>query len=168
MWVGGDVMSMQLNGSAMIALMAMAMVLAATAGCVEENGDGEVGKVTILLASPFVDARDTVSGEVYDATMDVNKITPSDTEVGWTQVTISIKDAFGSLLLADTPVSKDTGMYSDSVEVWYLDEAGGRAVADAGDAIMVTGMDQSYQGGLVEVFYRGMKAADSKLPTTFP
>ena len=163
--VGVDVMSRQLNGSAMVALMAMVMVLAVTTGCIDENGNGGTGKVTLVLAMPFVDARDTVSGEVYDATMDISKVMPSDADVGWTQVTVVAHAALGSVLLTETPLSKDTGMYSDSVEAWYVDEAGGRNKADAGDAIMVTGMDQPYQGGFVQVLSRGELVASSSCDT---
>ena len=149
--------------------MATMMVLAATAGCTEEgNGNGDSEPVTFILAAPFVDARDSVSGEVYDATMDVNKVWPSDAEAGWTQVSVVIKDAFGSLLLSDTPVSKDSGMYSDTVEVWYVDEAGDGKLVDAGDAIKITGMDESYQGARVQVLHRGDVAASLALPTDFP
>ena len=59
-------------------------------------------------------------------------------------------------------------MYGNAVEVWYVDESGGRNTADVGDAVKVTSMDQSYQGASVLLYHREERVADATLPIVFP
>lgn len=148
-----------------VALVATLMVL--TTGCIsEEDGDWN-GPATFSLEQPFMESRSTNAGNVWDATMDITKVLPADEDVDWVHVTVVIKDAFGSVLLPDTPVSKDGGFYGSAVEVWFVDDVGNANAADAGDAIKVTTMDQSYQGGLVIVNFMGSRAAAANLPLAF-
>jgi hypothetical protein len=148
-----------------MALAIVALVLPLS-GCLEDEG-GYEGPFTILLAQPFMEARSEVGGNVWDATLDLNKITPPTEELRWTSLNILIKDPAGSVLLQETPLSKDSGLYGSAVEVWYVDEAGGRQTADTGDAFKITSMDQTYQGGVVQVMYRGKQAASVSLPIVF-
>lgn len=154
----------------LVAIMSIAILLQALAvGCIsEDEGDGNgSGSVTISLKQPFMESRSTGSENVWDATMDITRILPSGEEVRWVHVTVVIKDAYGSVLLPDTPVSKDSGFYGSAVEVWYVDDVGGANTADVGDAIKVTTMDQSFQGGVVIVDFRGSRAASANLPLAF-
>lgn len=150
------------------AIMSIAVLLPClAAGCISDDGGNGTGPVTIFLEQPFMESRSTNAGNVWDATMDITKVLPADEEVDWVHVTVLIKDAFGSVLLPDTPVSKDGGLYGSAVEVWFVDDVGDANAADVGDAIKVTTMDQSYQGGLVIVNFMGSRAAAANLPLTF-
>jgi hypothetical protein len=71
------------------------------------------------------------------------------------------------VLLPDTPVSKDGGLYGAAVEVWYDDDTGDAGTIDAGDGLKVTGMDRTYQGGLVIIYHRGSLATSVELPIIF-
>jgi hypothetical protein len=104
---------------------------------------------------------------VWDATMDITRVTPSDAQARWTSLTVVIKAVDGSVLLLETPLSKDSGTYGSAVEAWYVDDAGGRGTADVGDAVKVTSMDQSYQGATVQLIHRGTLAGSVLLPIAF-
>ena len=156
----------------LVAIMFIAILLPTLGtGCLDgDEGDGNgngSGSVTISLKQPFMESRSTGSENVWDATMDITKIFPREEEVGWVHVTVIIKDASGSVLLQDTPVSADSGFYGSAVEVWYVDDVGDANAADVGDAIKVTTMDQSFQGGTVLVYFRGSRAASANLPLAF-
>jgi hypothetical protein len=153
-----------------ITLIAIVALLLPLSGCVSDDGNGgDEGKITMILATPSTAPRDTGSETVWDSELAVNKITPKDSTVKWSSVSIVIKRYDGSVLLLDTPVSEDSGLYGSAVEVWYMDSTGERTQADAGDKLLITGMDDGeYEGATVQVLYKGTLIAQSVLPTDFP
>jgi len=150
-------------------ILTVLAVMVVSSGCTESPDGEEDEKVTVTLAMPQLAPRNTGTAQVHDATMDVNKITPRDAKAAWTGFEVLIKDPMGSVLLAATPLQEDTGVYGDSVEVWYKDTTGKRAVMDAGDSIIISGMDAAtYEGARVTVNYKDLIAANTILPTDFP
>jgi hypothetical protein len=138
-------------------------------GCTDD-GDGNGGNgptVVINLSFPSVESGDPGTGLVYNATMEINKITPKDAVTKWTSLTVVIKDSMGSVLVQETPLSKDNGIYGSTVELWYVEEVGDETTADAGDKIMVTGMADTYEGAMLEILDRGERASSITFPTDF-
>jgi hypothetical protein len=149
-------------------VFALIVLVLPLSGCIDGGNGVEEEKLTINLSMPFVEPRDPGSGTVWDATLDIYKVTPRGTEPKWTSLTMIIKGASGSVLLQATPLSKDSGLYGSAVEVWYVDEVGDASTADEGDAFKVTSMDETYEGAHIEVLHRGDRVADIVLPTDFP
>lgn len=136
-----------------------------TAGCI--SGGDENGPTTLTLSVPDMDKRPTNAGDVWDVTFDILKVTTDEADVRWVHMTVMIKDSSGSVLLQETPLSKDSGFYGSAVEAWYVDRGGDANAADEGDAIKITGMSRMYQAGQVTVRYRGATAATATLPLIF-
>lgn len=151
-------------------VIAVIVVLVSFSGCLDDPDDGnEEEKITINLGVPSVSPRHTGTEMLHDAEWDVNKVTPKDTKAKWSDFSAVIKAANGSVLLPSTPLTEDTGTYGSNVEVWFSDSTGGRDTMDAGDAIVVTGMDAtSYEGATIQVIHKGNLAGSSVLPTDFP
>ena len=136
------------------------------AGCISDGGD-ETGPTTLSLSVPDMDKRSTDGDDVWDVTLDILKITTDEADVKWVHMTIMVKDNTGSVLLQETPLSKDSGFYGSAVEAWYVERGGDANAADEGDAIKITSMSRMYQAGLVTVMYRGSTAATVTLPLIF-
>lgn len=152
----------------LVFIFAVVTVLLPISGCVDTEDKDEVD-VTVLTASPSLVPRNTGTGEVHDATLVVNKVTPRDVTVKWSDISVVIKAADGSVLLPMTSVKEDTSTYGAAVEVWYSDTTGKRDRLDAGDEILITGMEASvYEGGWVYVFHEDNRVSDTTLPTDFP
>ena len=150
-------------------ILSLMAVLVVSSGCTEDPDNNEDEKVTVNLGMPELAPRNTGTAQVHDATLTVNIITPRDTKAAWTDFEVLIKDSMGSLLLAATPLQEDTGAYGDTVEVWYKDTTGKRNVMDAGDSIIISGMDAAtYEGAHVTVNYKDFIAATTIMPTDFP
>jgi hypothetical protein len=135
------------------------------AGCI--SGGDENGPTTLSLSVPDMDKRPTNAGDVWDVTFDILKVTTDEADVRWVHMTVMIKDSSGSVLLQETPLSKDSGFYGSAVEAWYVERGGDANAADEGDAIKITGMSRMYQVGQVTVRYRGATAATATLPLIF-
>jgi hypothetical protein len=148
----------------------MVTIVVITAGCTTPSDmQEEEEKLTLTLSNPSVEPRDTGTTTVYDCSMFIQKITPRDMTVKWSELSIVIKSHDGSVLISKTTPSEDTGSYSETVEVWYSDEAGDRENADTGDELVISGMSkQDYQGAQVEVVRKGDRVASVILPTNFP
>ena len=168
-----------------ILMVAITVVLAAVlwlmvSGMIQ---DPEEEKLTLQLSSPTmtrVDERPVGGNTCWDAVININKLTPKDEKVQWSEVKISIKKADGSILNAASPVTTDipanyaaaNGATGD-VLFWYIDiQADGKV--GAGDSIKITTMDDGtlagndYQGGTVQILKAGKIIADTTLPTDFP
>jgi hypothetical protein len=85
--------------------------------------------------------------------MNINKITPKDEKVSWTEVKIIIKGADGSIKVTADVLTADPGaggyVSPGAIEYWYV-EATADTKMSAGDGIKVTGMDASYEGATIE------------------
>jgi hypothetical protein len=130
-------------------------------------------RVTLNLASPSVQSREISNVTHWDAVININKMTPNDANVMWISLVVVIKSADGSVLLTQTVPLPDGGSYDDAsngwvdVEIWYVDTDSDMFV-DAGDAMKITGMDDTYEGALVDLTYLGNRAGSVTLPTDFP
>ncbi len=136
------------------------------AGCITE-GDDETGPTTLSLSVPDMDRRPTDGDDVWDVTFDILKITTNEEEVRWIHMTVMVKDNSGSVLLQETPLSRDSGFYGSAVEAWFVERGGDANAADEGDGIKITSMSRTYQIGQVTVLYRGSTAATVTLPLIF-
>ncbi len=168
-----------------ILMVAITVVLAAVlwlmvSGMIQ---DPEDEKLTLQLSSPAVTQYERPADSedfTWDAVLNINKLTPKDEKVKWSEVRIAIKDSDGSILKASSTLSADTpASYlpptgsNDDVLFWYIDiEDDGKV--GAGDSIKITTMDDGgllgndYQGALVQILKAGKIIADTKLPTDFP
>jgi len=129
----------------------------------------EDAKLTVNLGNPTTPEKHTRTTACWDISMNINRITPNDQKVLWTELKILIKGSTGSLLLISTTPTADTGVYADPavIQVWYI-ETGANTRMDAGDAIKITGMTTAYEGATVELTKAGNLIASATLPTNFP
>ena len=164
-----------------ILMVAITVVLAAVlwlmvSGMIQ---DPEDEKLTIQLSSPSVSQYDR-NGACWDAVLNINKLTPKDEKVKWTEVRIAIKGSGGSILnqatapLADgsvVPYPDISAPYDPAVDVdfWFVDITAGDVKVGAGDSIKITGMnDALYEGATIQILKAGKIIGDSTLPTDFP
>ena len=146
----------------------MTVIWLATSGPAD---DIAVEMTTVNLANPQVETR-TVGEEVYyDATMNINKITPRGENVAWEDVRVIVISSDGSVLLTATqPSWHDPAEYDDGsdgsvdVQVWYVCSDAGPNMRE-GDALKLTGMTLDYEGALIEVTLWGERIASVVLPT---
>ena len=148
----------------LVAVLLVAFLLPMS-GCTGPGGSDEE-KITLSLASPSVSKRDTE--ELWDADIAINKITPKDSTLKWSNIKVVIKDSFGSVLLPLTSVSQNTGTYGSTIEVWYIPLEAGASGVSPGEVIKLTGMDDGYEGAYVTIFNKDTQVGDSMLPTNFP
>jgi len=163
-----------------ILMVAITVVLAAVLWLMVSgmltSGDDE--KITVNLASPSVQSFDRDPGApvftVWDATMNVNKITPKDEKVSWSEVKMIVKSSAGSVLQPSIGLTQDTLTYDDidgavvDLEFWYVETTTGDTKMSAGDGIKITGMPQAWEGAIVELLKGGERIASATLPTNFP
>jgi hypothetical protein len=131
------------------------------------------GMITVNFQSPSVTQR-TIGEEVhYDATLNVNKITPKDERVRYTELRVIMKSASGSVLMTATqPRPHDPTRYDDGslglvgVQVWYVSVSGGTDLS-AGDALVFSGMTTDYEGATIELTRAGERIGSITLPTDF-
>lgn len=159
-----------------ILMVAITVVLAAVlwlmvSGMIQEPDDE---KLTLQLSSPSVtriNERPVGTAIVcWDGVLNINKMTPKDEKVQWSEVRISIKDSTGSILMVATTVGDDSAATYDPtpvVEFWFVDIQGDAKVG-AGDSIKITGMIATYEGADVQITKAGKIIADTTLPTDFP
>jgi flagellin-like protein len=155
-----------------ILMVAITVVLAAVlwlmvSGMIQGPEDE---KLTAQLSSPEVTQYDR-SGACWDAVLNINKLTPKDEKVQWTEIRVVVKADDGSVLNAATAPLADVGSaaYADpaSTEFWFV-EIGGDVKVGAGDAIKVSGMDATYEGATIQLLKAGKIIGSTKLPTDFP
>jgi flagellin-like protein len=124
--------------------------------------------ITVNLQSPNVQAA-TRTNVCYDATLNVNKITPKDEKVLWSEIRIIVKGSDGSVLQTAHDLALDGSVaYADPAtpEYWYVETTGDTKLG-AGDAIKITGMPTSWEGASVELTKAGERIAEASLPTDF-
>ena len=164
-----------------ILMVAITVVLAAVLWLMVSGmiSTSDEDKITVNLASPNVQKFDTRTAAAldyrWDATLNVNKITPKDQKVLWSEVKVIIKASSGSILNAATGPLTDLGAVYDTdaadgtvtVEFWFV-ETGGNLQMNAGDAIKVTGMADTYEGATLELTKAGERIGSATMPTNFP
>ena len=126
------------------------------------------------LASPVVNTRDIGEEVYYDAVLNVNRVTPRDSDVPFIEIGIVVRAADGSVLIPMTwPEPHDVDRYDDGsdgrvdVEAWYVSVAS-RNDLMPGDAFLLTGMTTAYEGATVMILMEGEQIGSIVLPTNFP
>jgi flagellin-like protein len=182
-----------------ILMVAITVVLAAVLWLMVSGmiTDTDEQKTTVNIASPNMSTYTTqidpdgvaASGDeyyVYDAVLNVNKITPKDDKVLWSDVRILIKGSDGSVLMPEDILGDDgtatydrdgtvaTGGGVIDVEFWYVETQTGDTKMSAGDAVKITGMTDGslaalddYQGATVIMKKAGEQIGSITLPTDF-
>ena len=163
-----------------ILMVAITVVLAAVLWLMVSGmiSTEESDKTTVTLANPSVRSMEAGVDRTtacWDVTLNVQKITPKDVKVKWSEVRMVVKGDDGSLLNAATAPGADTGAYTGDdlvsavvVEFWYVEVTTGDTKLDAGDGFKITGMDSTYEGADVEFTKGGERIASATLPTNFP
>ncbi len=171
-----------------ILMVAITVVLAAVLWLMVSGmiSTDESDKTTVNLASPSVQSLDVTERTTacWDVTLNINKITPKDDKVKWSELRIIVKGADGSVLNQATTPAANTGAYAGDlpaggpvvVEFWYVEVTAGDLKMDAGDGVKITGMtdgsgfvgEDDYQGAMVEFTKGGERIASATLQTNFP
>lgn len=165
-----------------ILMVAITVVLAAVLWLMVSGmiTDTDEQKTTVNIASPNIqsavnDGPDNTAGNaddetIYDAVLNINKITPKDDKVNWLDLRIIIKGAGGSVLNSESvPVADaayDRSTDPQPIEFWYV-ETGGDLKMSAGDAIKITGMSSVYEGATVIFKKSGEQIGSITLATDF-
>ncbi len=161
-----------------ILMVAITVVLAAVLWLMVSGmiSTSDEERITVNLQSPDVQAAEAAryaaqGTVVYDATLNINKITPKEEKVLWTEVRIIVKGASGSVLQSAAPLALDgSAAYSAAnpvvVEYWYVETTGDTKMG-AGDGIKVTGMPDTWEGATIELTKAGERIAEANLPTDF-
>jgi flagellin-like protein len=154
-----------------ILMVAITVVLAAVLWLMVSGmiSTEESDKTTVTLANPSVKS-ETRTTACWDVTLNIQKITPKDVKVKWTELRIIVKGEDGSVLNQATTPAVDAGVYVDpaAVEFWFVEVTAGDDKLDAGDGIKITGMDVTYEGAYIEMTKGGERIASATLPTNFP
>ncbi len=146
-------------------------------------------KTTVTLEYPDLHAAEaarystTPLEPVFDATLNILKVSPNDEAVLWTEVRLIIKSSNGSLLLQAAPLLADGSLPYDTdadgtitVQAWYIETMTGDTKMSASDIIKITGMSTggtipaplpNYEGATVELLKGGERIAEATLPTDF-
>jgi len=126
--------------------------------------DPDEPMITVSVDKPCVTAR----GAVYDATVNVIRVTPEDQIVPWSQLYVLVKSYNGSLLNQSTLPNPDTNAtYHDYVEIWYVEVTPGDDKMGGSDSIKITGMTKAYEGATVILIKAGERIAEVDLPGIF-
>lgn len=120
--------------------------------------DGSQERITVTFLNPHFQGYFPYSNVTFFIVMfEILNITPVDSELPWSKVTITIKDYRGRLLhrsmtlRADDPAAYDSSP-PISVEVWYVETTPNDKNLSIGDAIKITGVIDEYEGATVEIF----------------
>jgi hypothetical protein len=129
-------------------------------------------RVTVNMASPSMEQSERDGTPVWDATLNINRITPRDVTVDWTSVRVRIVSASGATLLPQTMLTMDSGAYDETapimVEVWYDETLAGNTAMSPGDFFKVTGISSAYEGANVLLYSHDELIGSATLPTNFP
>jgi hypothetical protein len=150
----------------------LTMVIVAFLWLAPFEDDTHPSHITVNIASPSVMQRQVDGQAHWDAVLNINKITPRDENVRWTQVGVVVRSAEGSVLDTTSPLHQDRGVYDDYsggtvyVEFWFIETSGDDRLS-AGDAIKITGMTEAYEGATIELVRGGDRIGSIVLPTEF-
>ena len=153
----------------LVAIM-FAIIWMGILGAIDDNPDE---RLTLNLAAPVVTQREISNVTIWDATINVNLITPRDDMTLWAGVEILIFSRNGMDLMRTPLLPNDPSSYDDAtngwvdVEGWYI-ETSPDLFIDEGEAIKVTGMDDRYESSTLEIIFMGDVIGTIRLPTDFP
>ena len=150
--------------------MMFAIIWVGILGAIDDIPDE---RLTLNLAAPVVTQREISNVNIWDATINVNLVTPRDAMTLWAGVEVLIFSRNG-MDLTETPLlPNDPSNYDDAtngwvdVEGWYI-ETSPDLFIDEGEAIKVTGMDDRYESSTLEIIFMGDVIGTIRLPTDFP
>ena len=145
----------------------------------------EAKSITLNIKQPSVTAAETARYSttplpvVFDAVMDIEKVSPNEERVLWTEVTLTIKSSTGSLLKGASALRPDGSLPYDTdadgsidVEIWYIETTTGDSKVSASDCVKVTGLSTggaspSYESASIELFKGGERIGSVELPSDF-
>jgi flagellin-like protein len=127
-------------------------------------------RTVVTFDTPEAQQQNRLATTCWDVSLDILRISPSESKVLWIELTIAIKSAAGSVLYAQAFPSLDTGVYPNdlTVRIWYIETNPGDTKMSGGDEIKITSMDVYYEGALVELIQKGEIIGSVNLPSTFP
>jgi FlaG/FlaF family flagellin (archaellin) len=161
-----------------VLMVSLAVVLAAVmflmvSGMFSETDDD---KLIVNLSDPIVEqqSRGSTPTKVWDAIFTINKVSPKTKKLVWLEARVAAKDSTGSILhwttnlTLDDPVSYDNND-TDGItpQFWYIETRTGDDKASTGDAIKITGMDQTWTSASVILTRGGEIVAQINLPSHF-
>jgi len=128
----------------------------------------------INFQAPRVSQRQVSNVTVWDATLEVDRVTPRESGVWWDTLQLSVLSREGDVLFAyHNPAIDDPQSYDDAtngwvdVEAWYIDLENNTLLRQ-GDIIKITGMDERYQGATIMIREKGTQTVTLQLPLNFP
>ncbi len=129
--------------------------------------------IVIYISSPIVNYYEFTDYAEYRIILNINKITPKELRVHWTNITVEVEDSTGAILIAKSPLIADTGVYDDEpldgidIGLWYIDVSSDDNMG-AGDSFKLTGFTTDAEGGKVNIYLDGVLIWSARLPTDFP
>jgi hypothetical protein len=158
----------------LVVVVATAMVALDGMGWLVQDPDPHVD-IHLVLASPSVTTRGIANVTHWDAVLDIQKVTPQDSRASWVGIEITVEAEDGSeLLVGATPQPDHPFSYDDAangwvdVEVWFIEATPVDVFVDVGDAIVITGMDDRYEGASIVIRSLGDQIGKILLPLNFP
>ena len=154
----------------LLAMVTFAIMWMGILGAIDNIPDE---RLTLNLAAPVVTQREIANVTIWDATINVNIVTPRDTMALWTGVEIFIISRNGMDLTERPLLPDDPRNYDDAtngwvdVEGWYI-ETSLDLFIEEGEAVKVTGMDDRYESSILEIIFMGDVIGSIMLPTDFP
>jgi len=136
--------------------------------------EGPYHLTTINVASPRMDNYTSGGNEYWCATIAINRVTPRDTPVYWKDLTVRIKTLTGAVIIGSTPLESCRIPFHEwpsngtiSLDVGYIEAAEAPGQADAGDAIVISGLTEADGGAVVEILGAGYLIGWVGLPFDF-
>ena len=135
--------------------------------------DDHICPINVRLSSPSM-TRDDIDMDAWEATINVNLITPRDRDLRCLDVRVAIKSSEGLLMeeLVE-PLPEDlTGnsQNNDIVQIWISDNNNNNRL-DPGDVIRISGLTTDHEGATVQILNltegSGKLVADLTLPSEF-
>jgi hypothetical protein len=156
----------------MVGVIGAVAVFLSLGNFIIDDGCG-CGKITINIASPQMDHREDVDPNVWDATLNINKVTPKDEWTRWEDIRVVVKSMEGMVLVEHSrlEVNDPSGYYphgswDSQIRFWFV-EAGDNHRIDALDAIVISGLTPEFEGATIEFTTAGERIGSITLPTMF-
>lgn len=125
----------------------------------------------LVFGSPEVTLRPVDDVNFFDITVRLEKFTPKDSIVAWSELRVNIKKSNGELVVRDVRADPDDpfNYYNGtnpafSIEVWYIDSISRSDRMDPGDSIKVTGLTGEHEFGRIDILVAGEKSGSFVIP----